>query len=182
MLVTSPAHAGCGCDKPPPPPAAVRPAFGSPGDVITLFSNDIKVGNTYTVQFGNSSKSITALGVVVNRRDLADGVYKPQVVVPLPSLPLGPTSVSVTGATAGGVIISAPDSAFTVAPTPVAIPADYGRVKWAGFQAAVGRDDYAPFEELLTVLSKPYEDQPARSAYADPPEPHQRVLQTFCGT
>jgi serine/tyrosine/threonine adenylyltransferase len=52
----------------------------------------------------------------------------------------------------------------------------------AVIQAAVSRDDYAPFEELLTVLSKPYEDQPALSAYADPPEPHQRVLQTFCGT
>ena len=46
----------------------------------------------------------------------------------------------------------------------------------------VSRDDYAPFEELLEVLSKPYEDQSALSAYADPPEPHQRVLQTFCGT
>jgi len=52
----------------------------------------------------------------------------------------------------------------------------------AVIQAAVGRDDYAPFEELLTVLSKPYEDQPAFSQYAHPPEPHQRVLQTFCGT
>jgi uncharacterized protein YdiU (UPF0061 family) len=52
----------------------------------------------------------------------------------------------------------------------------------AVIQAAVSHDDYAPFEELLTVLSKPYEDQSALSAYADPPEPHQRVLQTFCGT
>ena len=48
--------------------------------------------------------------------------------------------------------------------------------------AAINRDDYAPFEELLAVLAKPYEDQPAMAAYADPPEPHQRVLQTFCGT
>jgi len=48
--------------------------------------------------------------------------------------------------------------------------------------AAVGGDDFAPFEELLTVLSKPYEDQPAFAAYAEPPQPHQRVLQTFCGT
>jgi uncharacterized protein YdiU (UPF0061 family) len=49
-------------------------------------------------------------------------------------------------------------------------------------EAAVNRDDFAPFEELLTVLSRPYEDQPALSAYAEPPEPDQRVLQTFCGT
>jgi uncharacterized protein YdiU (UPF0061 family) len=52
----------------------------------------------------------------------------------------------------------------------------------AVIEAAVNRDDYAPFEELLTVLAKPYEDQPALSGYADPPEPDQRVLQTFCGT
>jgi serine/tyrosine/threonine adenylyltransferase len=52
----------------------------------------------------------------------------------------------------------------------------------AVIQAAVTQGDFAPFEELLTVLSKPYEDQPALSAYAQPPEPHQRVLQTFCGT
>jgi uncharacterized protein YdiU (UPF0061 family) len=52
----------------------------------------------------------------------------------------------------------------------------------AVIQAAVGGNDYGPFEELLAVLSKPYEDQPALSAYADSPEPDQRVLQTFCGT
>jgi serine/tyrosine/threonine adenylyltransferase len=52
----------------------------------------------------------------------------------------------------------------------------------AVIDAAVNRDDYAPFEQLLTVLSQPYEDQPAFADYANPPEPHQRVLQTFCGT
>jgi hypothetical protein len=46
----------------------------------------------------------------------------------------------------------------------------------------VNRDDIAPCEELNVVLSKPYEDQPAYAGYADPPEPHQCVLQTFCGT
>ena len=48
--------------------------------------------------------------------------------------------------------------------------------------AAAVNNDYAPFEELLTVLSKPFEDQPAFAAYAEPPLPEQRVLQTFCGT
>ncbi|WP_338831969.1 protein adenylyltransferase SelO [Bradyrhizobium sp. 27S5] len=48
--------------------------------------------------------------------------------------------------------------------------------------AAVNSDDYAPFEELLTVLAKPYQDQPQFAAYADPPLPEQRVTQTFCGT
>ena len=52
----------------------------------------------------------------------------------------------------------------------------------AVIDAAVNRADFAPFEELLVVLSKPYEDQPTLAGYAEPPKPHQRVLQTFCGT
>jgi len=64
--------------------------------------------------------------------------------------------------------------------SPAFIPRNH-RVE-AVIEAAVNRDDFAPFEELLAVLSKPYEDQPAFSAYAEPPEPHERVLQTFCGT
>ena len=63
---------------------------------------------------------------------------------------------------------------------PVFIPRNH-RVE-AVIEAAVNRDDFAPFEELLAVLAKPYEDQPAFASYADPPEPDQRVLQTFCGT
>ena len=63
---------------------------------------------------------------------------------------------------------------------PAFIPRNH-RVE-AVIEAAVNRDDYALFEELLTVLSKPFEDQPAYAAYADAPEPHQCVLQTFCGT
>jgi uncharacterized protein YdiU (UPF0061 family) len=63
---------------------------------------------------------------------------------------------------------------------PAFIPRNH-RVE-AVIEAAVNRDDFALFEELLIVLSKPYEDQAAHAGYAEPPEPHQRVLQTFCGT
>jgi uncharacterized protein YdiU (UPF0061 family) len=63
---------------------------------------------------------------------------------------------------------------------PAFIPRNH-RVE-ALIQAAVNNDDYAPFEELLTVLARPFEDQPAFAAYAEPPEPSQRVTQTFCGT
>jgi protein adenylyltransferase len=52
----------------------------------------------------------------------------------------------------------------------------------AVIEAAISRDDFAPFEELLAVLAKPNDDQPAFGRYAEAPEPHQRVLQTFCGT
>ena len=52
----------------------------------------------------------------------------------------------------------------------------------AVIRAAVDRDDFAPFEEILTVLSQPWEEQPAFAHYANPPQPSERVCQTFCGT
>lgn len=48
--------------------------------------------------------------------------------------------------------------------------------------AAVDGEDFAPFEQMLQVLSRPYEDQPGFERYADPPQPSERVLRTFCGT
>src|SRR3954468_4537769 len=52
---------------------------------------------------------------------------------------------------------------------PAFIPRNH-RVE-AVIQAAVNHNDFAPFEELLAVLSKPYQDQPALAHYADPPKP-----------
>ena len=52
----------------------------------------------------------------------------------------------------------------------------------ATIRAAVDRDDFAPFEELSAALSRPFEERAAFAGYADPPEPAERVLQTFCGT
>ena len=52
----------------------------------------------------------------------------------------------------------------------------------AALTAAIVRDDQGPFEEMLTVLSRPYEDQPGFERYALPPEPDEAVYQTFCGT
>lgn len=63
---------------------------------------------------------------------------------------------------------------------PAFIPRNH-RVE-AVIRAAVDNDDYAPFEELVKVLAKPYENQPEYAAYQDPPLPDQRVLRTFCGT
>jgi serine/tyrosine/threonine adenylyltransferase len=48
--------------------------------------------------------------------------------------------------------------------------------------AAVEHGDFAPFEELLAALSKPFQGQATFAAYANPPQPSERVLQTFCGT
>jgi len=48
--------------------------------------------------------------------------------------------------------------------------------------AAVVRNDYEPFEKLLKVLERPYEDQPELAYLNDPPKPEERVTATFCGT
>lgn len=48
--------------------------------------------------------------------------------------------------------------------------------------AAVEREDFSSFAELLSVLSRPFEEQKGFEAYANPPLPEERVLRTFCGT
>jgi uncharacterized protein YdiU (UPF0061 family) len=48
--------------------------------------------------------------------------------------------------------------------------------------AASRRQDFQPFEELLKVLSQPYEDRQDLERYAMPARPEESVLQTFCGT
>jgi uncharacterized protein YdiU (UPF0061 family) len=52
----------------------------------------------------------------------------------------------------------------------------------AVIRAGVDNSDFRPLEELLTVLSKPFENQPCFEKYAQPPQEHERVRQTFCGT
>ncbi|WP_348630143.1 protein adenylyltransferase SelO family protein [Mesorhizobium sp. M7A.F.Ca.US.001.04.2.1] len=51
----------------------------------------------------------------------------------------------------------------------------------AMIQAALG-GDFTPFEEILRVISRPFDEQPDMERYADPPRPDERVLKTFCGT
>ncbi len=49
-------------------------------------------------------------------------------------------------------------------------------------RAAVDQSDFAPFEELLSVLAKPFDEQPEMAPMPDPPKMEERVLETFCGT
>ncbi|MEW6268463.1 MAG: hypothetical protein AB1689_04095 [Thermodesulfobacteriota bacterium] len=102
-------EAGCGCDKPPPPPAAVRPAFASPGSSVTLFASGLRAGRRYVVTFGERH-AVPATATV--RRDLADGVAKPQLVVNVPDVPIGPTSITV--ARRGQRVLAIGDDDFTV--------------------------------------------------------------------
>jgi uncharacterized protein YdiU (UPF0061 family) len=48
--------------------------------------------------------------------------------------------------------------------------------------AALDRQDFQPFEELLDVVSRPYDDRPDLERYATPARPDEYVSQTYCGT
>lgn len=49
-------------------------------------------------------------------------------------------------------------------------------------RAAADDEDFAPFEELATLLSRPFDTQPEFARYAAPPLEDERVRATFCGT
>jgi uncharacterized protein YdiU (UPF0061 family) len=52
----------------------------------------------------------------------------------------------------------------------------------AALDAAVSQQDFKPFEDLLDVGSRPYEDRPALERYATPARPEECVSRTYCGT
>jgi serine/tyrosine/threonine adenylyltransferase len=66
------------------------------------------------------------------------------------------------------------------AASPAIIPRNH--VVQAALDAAIGRQDFRPFEELLEVVSRPYEDRPSIERYTTPARPEECVTATFCGT
>ena len=52
----------------------------------------------------------------------------------------------------------------------------------AALRAATEREAMGPFEDLLEVVLRPYEDRPERERYTLPAQPEEIVRQTFCGT
>jgi uncharacterized protein YdiU (UPF0061 family) len=52
----------------------------------------------------------------------------------------------------------------------------------AALDAASQRQDFQPFEELLDVVLRPYEERPGFERYAMPARPEESVQYTFCGT
>jgi serine/tyrosine/threonine adenylyltransferase len=48
--------------------------------------------------------------------------------------------------------------------------------------AATVDQDFAPFETLLEVITRPFDEQANAGAFAVPPRADQRVVETFCGT
>jgi uncharacterized protein YdiU (UPF0061 family) len=52
----------------------------------------------------------------------------------------------------------------------------------AALRAAIEQQNFQPFEDLLEVVTHPFEDRSDRSQYAMPARPEERVEHTFCGT
>ena len=63
---------------------------------------------------------------------------------------------------------------------PAFIPRNH-RVE-AALEAASTHGDFGPFHLLLDILEHPYDDQPGRGEFEQPPAPAERVLRTYCGT
>jgi uncharacterized protein YdiU (UPF0061 family) len=63
---------------------------------------------------------------------------------------------------------------------PAFIPRNH-RVEEA-LSGAVERDDYAPFDTLLNILARPFDDQPEFASFAEPAPEGQGCYRTFCGT
>jgi len=63
---------------------------------------------------------------------------------------------------------------------PAFIPRNH-RVE-AALEAASARGDMAPFNVLLALVQRPFDDHPGFEAWMLPPADHERVPATFCGT
>ena len=63
---------------------------------------------------------------------------------------------------------------------PAFIPRNH-RIQEA-IEAAEERHDFVPFQTMLNVISRPYDDRPELQQYTAPARPEERVQRTFCGT
>lgn len=151
-------EAGCGCDKPPPSPASVRPNVTYGNMPVTMFGSGITAGQLYNVTFTAMNGTATTVSSVpaVSRRDLADGVYKAQLSVPVPSsLPLGPVGIIVKRTGQTSILLSIPDTSFTVAPLPIAIGSQPGTFSYNNYKAAVGRNGVVYLSVDVTGVTNP---------------------------
>jgi uncharacterized protein YdiU (UPF0061 family) len=64
--------------------------------------------------------------------------------------------------------------------SPAFVPRNH--VVEAMINASVQRQDFQPFEDLLDVVSRPYEDRAGLERYSTPALPEECVTATFCGT
>ncbi|MDP4006005.1 YdiU family protein [Methylobacterium sp. NEAU K] len=118
-------------------------------------------------------------------RALCDAAERPDDDTSVRDLFVDPTAYDGWGSRwRDRLVLEGRDAAATAAAmrrvNPAFIPRNH-RVE-AMIEAAVERNDFAPFEELLAVLSCPYDAQPSYARYAEAPEGGGVGYRTFCGT
>ena len=145
---TTQADAGCGCDKPPPPRAVVRPFVGYEDIRITLFDDRLEDGRRYDVRFtaADGTSDWSRARGTTKKRDLADGVKRPQVRVRVPELPYGPCKITVFKNLLP--LYTIPDSQFTIAARPLELHDFDEGVTRFDYSTGVGRDGtvYVPVD------------------------------------
>lgn len=77
--------------------------------------------------------------IAVQKRDLANRVVKPQVVVAAPSLPPGPTRIRLKRS--GDILLDVATTDFTMLQAPLALAEGDGETVASCYRAAVGADD-----------------------------------------
>ena len=168
-------EAGCGCNKPPPAPAAVIPNVAFAGMRITLFHDSFQEGQRWKVVFYNGAKKkILPRVPVVLKRDLSDPsglTVTPQLVLSLPDIPQGPTSIV---ASRKKDVLSVPETSFTVIGKPVMVSEQNISYTVNNYSTAVGADRTLYFSVGgLAAVCKPMKFQalidgyPLRFTYGD---------------
>lgn len=145
LLHAAAADAGCGCAKPPPVRQVVRPAFASPGDVVTIFPPENRAGE-YEMRIGEKKIKRWA----AYKRDLADGQYRWQIAFAMPPVAAGPRAIEVRGP---GPSFTIPSSDFTVMQAPLVLEESDGETVATCYSAAVTADNVVLIPLDITAIS-----------------------------
>lgn len=133
LLVSSPAQAGCGCDKPPPMPAIVVPDAAYPTMSITFHDPTFKTGQAWAVSFTGTKGTATVSAVVSPRPSFVDDALTPQLVVSVPSVGMGPAGIVLTSN--DRLLLTVPKERFTIIGAPVPLQASSSAVYHTGVSA-----------------------------------------------
>ena len=138
LLFASPIHAGCGCDKPPPLPSVVVPEVSYYNGKITLHHSNFRAGHVWQVKFTNGRSDWLTSATVVDKKSLTNGgQLSPQLVVTVPNVDRGPTSITLSRT--GMLPITVPSSEFTITGAPMAMPTPNTATTYT-YSAATGTD------------------------------------------
>ena len=135
------AYAGCGCSKPPPKPAAVIPSVAAPGMPVTFYDRRFYKNQKWNVLFTSGTTSILTSARVVKKRDITDSTGKtsnPQLVVTVPNLPPGPTSITISHGRRVEMLI--PADSFVTMGSLIGVSQKNSELELSQYSTSVGDD------------------------------------------